>query len=106
MLGNVLGKVLGKLGKVLGNGGSVLGNGGNVLGNGNGNGSPLRPASVTVGVPASAGRTTVGPVLGVPGEVVGVPGRVGDTGVTGGFEPTPAPEPASISGLTVVSGAG
>ena len=57
MLGNVLGKVFGRSGKVLGNGGKLLGNG-------NGNWNGLRPASATVGAPASAGRGAVGPVAG------------------------------------------
>jgi hypothetical protein len=98
----VLGNAVGKVGKVLGNGGKVLGNGGKVLGNGNGNGNVLRPASVTTGAPASVGRTTVGPVVGVP---MGTPGRFGVTAVTAGFVPVWLPEPASINGLTVVSGA-
>jgi hypothetical protein len=96
MLGNVVGKVFG-------NGGKLLGNGGSVLGNGNGNGNVLRPASATGGVPASAGRATVGPVLGVPG--LGVV-RPGVTGTTVGFGRARVGEAGSTSALTVVSGAG
>jgi hypothetical protein len=62
------GKVVGNaVGKLFGKGGNVLGNGGSVLGRGKGNGNVFRPASTTgEGAPASIGRTTVGPVAGVP----------------------------------------
>lgn len=106
--GNAVGNAVGK---VFGNGGKVLGNGGRVLGKGKGKGNVLLcPASATVGAPASVGRITVGALVGVRGVMVGFDGRPGVSGVIGatagelGWIALLAP--ASISGLTVVSGVG